>query len=120
MITISSVILIGLINQILSTYSARDIKAKNKEHLGETAENEQDRESGKGNMIERSDGYRIFLENDYISTKNDEMVIKIKLSSDDEQKVPTIHKNDVVKVSKRFSNYILWYKPNTSKYMFSF
>jgi len=100
MITISSVILIGLINLILSTYSARDIKAKNKKLLGETSENEHDREKGKANMNERSDGYRIFLDNDYISTKNDEMVIKIKLSSDREHKVPTIQKNDDVKETK--------------------
>ena len=111
MITISSVILIGLINLILSTYSARDIKAKNKMYLGETSENEHDRENGKANMNERLGGYRIFLDNDYISTKNDEMVIKIKLLSDHEHKVPTAEKKDVLRVSKSFKNDIFSYKP---------
>lgn len=89
MITITSVIVVGLINQILSTYSARDIKEKNKEQLGETKDYDEEMDERRlevkcSNVNELSDANRLIRDadiNGFISIENNEVVFKINLSN---------------------------------------
>ena len=83
-ITICSVILIGLANLTLSIYSARDIKAKNTGNLVESGDSEHEKEVEGLNMNERSNNFRLCSEKDInsaICTENNEIVLKITLSN---------------------------------------
>ena len=102
MIVIASVILVGLLNLMLSVYSARDIKEKNAGQLGEIKDDERnERERVKVKYsFEESDEYRLVRDaymNGFISIENNDIIFKIKQSAMDENNQPSIKYNDLSK-----------------------
>ena len=82
MIIIASVILVGLLNLMLSIYSARDIKARNRGQLDATQEDETRSEVHCAKENESSDDYRLVRGlNGFISIENNEIIFKIKQST---------------------------------------
>ena len=111
-ITICSVILIGLANITLSIYSARDIKAKNTGHLVESGDNEHEKEVDGLNINERTNNFRLYSEKDIngaICTENDQIVLRIKLSNISEYGLLTHDRvsNLVLLIIERPNNYYL-------------